>query len=289
MKLVFIHGRDQQGKDLVALQKVWEEALYVGLERAGISKPTSMTVEFPFYGDELDRLVKEMDAPLVSDVTTKGVGAQDDHEASFRGQLLTDIAKNAGVSDEEIAAAGNVAVQEKGPLNWKWVQGMLRVLDKSPLGDPVLDRFTRDVYVYLTYGAVSKEVDKIVSDVLDGQRCVVVAHSLGTIVAYRVLSALGHKVDVQGFLTLGSPLGLKTIRNYLTAPLEMPAGVKKWRNAYDPRDAVALQALDATTWNIRPPIENQADVNNFTDNRHGISGYLDDAKVARWIANLLAT
>ena len=288
MKLVFIHGRDQQGKDHVALQKVWEEALYVGLERAGLHKPTNMTVAFPFYGDELDRLVKQLDAPLVNDVTTKGA-APDDHEAAFRGQLLADMAKSAGVSDAEIAAAGNVTVQEKGPLNWEWVQAILRALDKSPMGDPALDRFTRDVYVYLTYDAVSKKVDKIVSDLLDGQPCVIVAHSLGTIVAYRVLSALAGNVDVRGFVTLGSPLGLTTVRNHLTPPLVMPAGVKSWLNAFDPRDVVALQPLDATTWNIKPPIENQGDVDNYTNNRHGISGYLDDAKVARWIASLLTT
>lgn len=288
MKLVFIHGRDQQGKDHVALQKVWEEALDVGLEKAGLDKPANLTVAFPFYGDELDRLVKQLDAPLVNDVTTKGA-SPDDHEAAFRGQLLADLAKNAGVSAAEIAAAGNASVEEKGPLNWEWVQAVLRALDKSIMGEPALDRFTRDVYVYLTYDAVSKKVDKLVSDLLDGQPCVIVAHSLGTIVAYRVLSALAGNVDVRGFVTLGSPLGLTTVRNHLTPPLGMPAGVKSWLNAFDPRDVVSLRPLDAATWNIEPPIENQGDVDNYTTNRHGISGYLDDAKVARWIARLLTT
>lgn len=287
MKLVFIHGRDQQGKDSGALQQVWEEALYVGLERAGLQKPTHMTIAFPFYGDELDRLVKEVDTPLVKDVTTKG-GALDNHEATFRGQLLTDLAQNAGVSDADISAAGNVSVQEKGPLNWEWVQAILRALDRSPMGDLALDRFTRDVYVYLTYEAVSKKVDRIVTELLDGQPCVVVAHSLGTIVAYRVLSALAGKVDVRGFMTLGSPLGLSTVRKHLTPPLGMPAGVVNWFNAFDQRDVVALQPLDATTWNIMPLIENYNEINNFTANRHGISGYLDDVEVARWIASKLA-
>ena len=152
------------------------------------------------------------------------------------------------------------------------------------MGDPVLDSFTRDVYVYLTYNAVSGKIDKIVSNILDDQPCVVVAHSLGPIVTYRVLRALAKKVNVRGFVTVGSPLGLATVRSHLAPPaLAMPLGVAKWMNAFDPRDVVALRPLDATTWDIKPPIENQGEVDNFTDNRHGISGYLDDPQVARWI------
>jgi len=34
MKLILIHGRDQQGKDKAALQKTWERALDEGFEEA---------------------------------------------------------------------------------------------------------------------------------------------------------------------------------------------------------------------------------------------------------------
>lgn len=289
MKLIFVHGRDQQGKNRVELQKVWEEAFDVGLDKAGLPKPKNMSVAFPFYGDELDKLVKQLDAPLVSDVTSKGA-EQDDSEASFRGDLLTDMARNAGVSDEEIAVAAGVGVQEKGPLNWKWVHAILRVLDPTPVGDSVLDRFTRDVYVYLTIEAVAAKIDKIVADALDKEPCVVVAHSLGTIVTYRVLRDLAKKVNVRGFVTVGAPLGLMTVRNHLAPPaLATPSGVAKWQNAFDPRDVVALEPLDASTWNIKPLIENKGDVDNFTDNRHGVSGYLDDPMVAQWISNALGS
>ncbi|WP_233805144.1 hypothetical protein [Paraburkholderia sp. HP33-1] len=70
-------------------------------------------------------------------------------------------------------------------------------------------------------------------------------------------------------------------------PLARPTGVKNWQNAFDKRDVVALLALDGSTWGIQPPIENFGGVDNFTDNRHGISGYLDDATVARWMAKAL--
>ena len=52
---------------------------------------------------------------------------------------------------------------------------------------------------------------------------------------------------------------------------------------------VALHPLDTATFNITPSIENKTDVDNQTDNRHGIAGYLDDATVAKRIRDALAT
>lgn len=289
MKLVFVHGRDQQGKDPQQLQKDWSEALSKGLARAGLSAVAdSVVVSFPFYGNVLDSMVRELDTPLVKDVATKG-GPSDDREAAFRGTLLRELAINAGLSDAEISAQAPADIQEKGPLNWAWVHAILRALDKKAhVGDEVLDNFTRDVFVYLTYPAVGKKIDAMVSAAIAGSEpCVVVAHSLGTIVTYRVLSALGAQVDVRALVTVGSPLGLNSIRNHLDSPLATPGGVKVWKNAFDRRDVVALLPLDKTTWDIAPPIENFGNVDNETSNRHGISGYLDDPTVASWVSSAL--
>jgi hypothetical protein len=288
MRLVFVHGRDQHGKVRVLLEKSWSDALAEGLKHAGQDQITQVSVTFPFYGDELAALVKELDTPLVAEVATKG-GEPDDREAAFRGELLQELATNAGLSDDEIAAHATEPVQKKGPLNWAWVHAVLRALDKKAhIGDEVLDNFTRDVFVYLTYPAVGKKIDKIVSEAIAGPGpCVVVAHSLGTIISYRVLSALGSQVDIRAFVTVGSPLGLNSIRNHLDSPLATPAGVKVWKNAFDRRDVVALLPLDKATWDIAPPIENYGEVKNKTDNRHGIVGYLDDATVAGWVAKAL--
>jgi hypothetical protein len=50
---------------------------------------------------------------------------------------------------------------------------------------------------------------------------------------------------------------------------------------------VALFALDDANFPIDPSIENKIDVDNDTSNRHGISGYLSDAVVARRIHEAL--
>ena len=57
--------------------------------------------------------------------------------------------------------------------------------------------------------------------------------------------------------------------------------MSKWFNAMDERDIVPLYALDSENFDVTPPIENKTDVDNFTDNHHGIIGYLSDAEVAK--------
>lgn len=113
---------------------------------------------------------------------------------------------------------------------------------------------------------------------------VVVSHSLGTVVAYNLLRREGRQQgwNIPLFVTLGSPLGVDAMRKKL-APIEHPACVRCWFNAYDPRDVVALFPLDEKNFDVDPPIVNKGDVNNLTSNRHGISGYLSDPEVARAI------
>lgn len=284
MRLVLVHGRDQQGKDKSELKRAWISALEVGLSNAGLPALPTTDIEFPFYGDALERLVDEIDAPLVVEALAKGLGS-DDEEAEFRGRLLQELAASAGVPAVDIEVNYKGEATEKGPLNWAWVHAILRTLDNTPIGSDTVDRFTRDVYVYLTYKEeVQKVVNNIVADALTEQPCVVVAHSLGTIVTYRLLRDPACRAKVKRFITLGSPLGVNAIRELIRPPaLANPDGLTEWFNAYDPRDVVALRPLDASTWDIQPLITNKGDVDNHTDNKHGIAGYLDDPIVAKWI------
>ena len=225
MKLVFVHGRDQQGKVRADLQRVWEEALDVGLASAGLPRPQGMSVAFPYYGDELERLVKALGTPLVAGVRTRGDNP-DTAEADFRGRLLAELAAGAGISEVVIAEQLGGLPTEKGPLNWPWVQAILRALDRTPLGEASIDAFTRDVYVYLTNDVVGRTIDKMVVDAIGDEPCVVVAHSLGSIVTYRSLRQLGARANVRRFITVGSPLGVTAIREHLLPPaLARPEGV----------------------------------------------------------------
>ena len=91
--------------------------------------------------------------------------------------------------------------------------------------------------------------DKIRSRVLDafdkvesGSRIVLAGHSLGTIIAYDVLTGVENCPEVHGLLTLGSPLGIDEVQDKLTWSREQGFPKKlrdSWVNVYDPYDVVS--------------------------------------------------
>lgn len=143
------------------------------------------------------------------------------------------------------------------------------------------------VKVYLTYPGVRAQIDQMVSEALGNEPCVVLSHSLGTVVTYNVLWKRAALPQCPRLITVGSPLGIKAIKLHIERPLRSPPCAGHWFNAYDDRDVVALVALDARNFDVSPPIENKSDVKNFTENRHGIDGYLADPVVAQKIVELL--
>lgn len=79
-----------------------------------------------------------------------------------------------------------------------------------------------------------------------GVETVVVGHSLGSVVAYKLLKEEGPAADwtVPEFITVGSPLGVGPVRKAL-APIGHPTVARAWFNALDPDDVVALYLLTA--------------------------------------------
>jgi pimeloyl-ACP methyl ester carboxylesterase len=199
---------------------------------------------------------------------------------------LTQAQIKQKLSDAEVSAASGTEVQEKGVLNWRWVQAILEALDGVPgISALSIALATKDVHDYLTKTTIRNHIDAGVrSAFASGKEAIVVSHSLGTVVAYNVLS---HWADTQPpsvplLITLGSPLAVAGVKRILS-PIRHPACVGRWFNAIDQRDVVALFPLDTNHFNVDPSIENKMDVNNSTTNRHGIRGYLEDAEVARRI------
>ena len=289
MKLILVHGRAQQDKDPSVLQAQWEQALRKGLDAASLERPARMQIAFPYYGDELDELVQQLESPSLAEVNARGTEPET-ADAAFRREFLEELAKGANLTDAEIELQypGTGEIRERGVMNWEWVQAIARALDHSRrLGNFTLDLFTRDVSVYLTVPAVRRRIDDIVAATIGGEPCVVVGHSLGSVVAYNVLRSTNHKV--RRYVTVGSPLGVKAIQRRLDLPLCMPSTTCDWFNAMDEADVVSLRPLDAESFPIRPEVTNRTSVQNDTDNRHGIAGYLSDAKVARWIVEALTS
>jgi hypothetical protein len=279
MRVLFVHGRSQEHKDPEKLKAQWIEALNKGLQKAGLSLPAGAVIDFPFYGDRLDQFVQQFELPADPAIVPKGSPAFDEY-AGFRRQVADEIQLRVGISDAQVQAELGSAPAEKGLQNWKWVHAVVRLIDRhiTDVSQGTIEVFLRDVFLYTRRDAVRNAIDRIVADLLVQDTTVVVGHSLGSVVAYNVLKA--RSTPLPAYVTMGSPLAIRAVRRSVT-PISNPFGAKRWYNAYDRRDIVALYPLDAENFDVDPSIFNNGTVNNHTDNRHGIAGYLDDASVAK--------
>jgi pimeloyl-ACP methyl ester carboxylesterase len=95
------------------------------------------------------------------------------------------------------------------------VQATIRAIDKfgGGISQSTIESFMRDVYLYTTQPGVRAEIDRIVSAALTETPCVVVGHSLGSVVAYNILRNDPRALKVRSYVTVGSPLAIRAIRD----------------------------------------------------------------------------
>jgi hypothetical protein len=290
-RLVFIHGRSQEFQDPSALKRGWIEALKAGLAKIDLALPVKeMEIAFPYYGQALYDLVDGKPPQHAAEVIVRGNGI-DGEAQTFLRAVANEIQTQVRIPDASVFALLSDNVIQRGPLNWEWVQAILKAIDQHVPGGSgaSIALATHDVYQYLNNTVVSEEINEGVQKAIQpGVPTVVVSHSLGTVVAYNLLKqrgvALGWNVPL--FVTLGSPLAITAIRSRMR-PLVHPSSTEVWFNAMDERDVVALYPLDRDHFDVSPSIVNKTDVRNNTENRHGISGYLSDSEVARRIHDAL--
>ncbi len=283
MRLLFVHGIAQGGKDEKELAETWRETLVEGLGKHNVTLPADTTIDFPYYGDILDDYVRRSTLPMPEDVISKGPGENRKFE-NFLQLAVEEMSEKAGISDEEVEAQLEPGqVREKGIQNWEWVQGIVKAIDQRFTGavDFTMKKFLKEVFVYLDWNKARKAVEDTVVKMITDEPTVVIGHSLGSVVSYRVLAEHADKMDLRGYVTIGSPLGIKAISTKLAllGMLEQPSK-NGWYNAYDERDIVALNALDGKYFPVDPAVENFNGVKNKTKHRHGIIGYLNDKSVA---------
>ncbi|MGR3524735.1 MAG: alpha/beta hydrolase [Paracoccaceae bacterium] len=289
MRILFIHGRSQGMKSSQILRAEWGAALARGLADAGLSLPADIAFDHPFYGKTLDDFVDQAKLPQAWEIVSMGGSSGDASFDSFTRSVLQEIDARGEISEADVRAQMEPGseIEEMGPHNWAWVRAFVRAVDARWPGfsGAQINDFLTDVWLYLDKPAVQSAVDAIIEPELTDEPTVVVGHSLGTVVAYNILRK--HKINLVGFLTLGSPLAIKAI----TAKLGLLENVapKRWVNAYDVADIVALNPLDSTHFPVAPKIANYSGVENTTGNHHGIGGdppergYLLDRKILEQI------
>ena len=140
-----------------------------------------------------------------------------------------------------------------------------------------------------------------------GRRIMLIAHSMGTIIAYDVLREIGHSGDhtdfkLPHFVTIGSPLGLPHVKAKILeerdyASVRTPSVVtERWVNYADRKDPVAF---DVHLWDnygeIKSKIRVEDDLvlNDYPKNaegdrnHHKSYGYLRTPEVSNHIKHFL--
>jgi len=138
-----------------------------------------------------------------------------------------------------------------------------------------------------------------------GRQILLLAHSMGAIIAYDVLAHTVPDIPIHTFLTFGAPLGfpviMKKIRQEMglsmdtDVPLPAPASIThKWLNFFDPDDVTCLNynlrnVYRENIHKVRP--FDEIACNNFecngVKNPHKCYGYLRTAEVSRALYDFL--
>ena len=83
---------------------------------------------------------------------------------------------------------------------------MVVLLNNFPkLHESLIQQFLIETYMYLSNPDFMYEVhQRILKQMHDDEDCIVVAHSLGSVIAYHLLSDPSYQFSVQRFITLAS-------------------------------------------------------------------------------------
>lgn len=273
MRLVLVHGINQQAKSEDIIRSEWLDSLETALGQAG--RFANVEVVAPFYGDILAELT---DATTPEQVIAQGIGEEDEEEREFVASSLQQIALYTGLTDAQIN--GEQAVAQGLPHDRRFI-AIIRLLERlSPFQGRIALRVLKQAYAYLKRKYVTDAIDAIVEPALAAGPCVVVSHSLGTVISFRLLRKIEQVVPL--FITLGSPLAVLSVQAALRKPRRIPTGVTRWFNALDVDDFITL-GRGLTEETFAKGIENRTEVDNGED-AHSSLAYLRDPVVRQVIS-----
>jgi hypothetical protein len=248
MRIFGIHGIGQAYVGPEGLKQRWLPALRDGLAAADCPMAKGIDLEVIAYGDLFrPGETRSGGAPLIDPAEL------DDWE---RDMLVAWWHEASTLSAESLGAEKDESPEIQGPdfdgraRTPQAAQRALRQLAKSrffsALGPQRLLLFgLRQVRLFLHDQEIKQAVLARVSRAIPPDPCIIVAHSLGSIVAYEALCA-NPNWRVHTLITAGSPLGIRRLVFDVLTP--DPVGsrgvwprVRRWVNVADTGDIVALE------------------------------------------------
>ncbi|MFF5722298.1 hypothetical protein [[Kitasatospora] papulosa] len=272
-RIVGVHGIGWSWRSREEMHETWHGALSTGLRNIRYPDVGAVTFEAAFYGH------------LYNGGTGKSGGdalyTAADVADGFEYELLEAMARNA---DPAAFDEGSAEPASKG-LVVRGAQACLDILERTPcLGGmtaSVLIRQIKQVHRYFENPALGQEIRGELETAIQEDTQVVLAHSLGSVAAYEVLWNL-EDVRIDTLVTMGSPLGLKSIRRRLARSADTepgrPPSVRRWVNVAAEQDVVALRKRITTLYGGE--VEDVV-VTNPLLHMHDCTRYLTNVRTAR--------
>jgi hypothetical protein len=265
--IIGVHGIMNQQLGRHQLVTAWGPALADGLERAAGHRVPIPDLDIVFYGD----CFLSDQAKAGSKGKTSDLAEFTEDDAVTLGPFVAEVSAALTSGQRPVGgppAKGRTSV----PLTVQWLLKSLDHRFGSRKASLLFLGELKQVRRYLLDPGLKADVDGRAEQVIGRGGRVVIGHSLGSVVAFEfVRQHPGYPVDL--LLTLGSPLGLRTVRALMPDPGygagRIPPNVGQWVNVRDPRDAVACAGDLTGFW---PGISDHT-VHNQSD-AHSVSRYL---------------
>ncbi|MCM1936616.1 alpha/beta hydrolase [Streptomyces sp. G3] len=277
-KVVMCHGIGYTYKHRDDMHSDWYKALRTGMIDTGFEPVKETGVAAVYYGNCFRSAGSKGAVGLDEFAAIPNYGPVD-LSADLELELLRAFAENTDSGQTGTKGA---------------VQGLLRRLERSKLLGDVPTKaiiwMIKQVHRYLTEDALRDAVLSRWDGVVTPDTRVVVAHSLGSVVAYDALST-HQEWEIDTLITLGSPLGLGAVSSRLRPPL-VPGqeakwpGVRRWINIAAVEDPVALVKELAPLFGKE--VEDML-VRNGRFAMHSVLRYLTTAEAAKGIADGLGS
>lgn len=162
--------------------------------------------------------------------------------------------------------------------------------------EKLLEVLLNDVYKYLLDKNAQSRIEGRLLKVLDrmDKPFILIAHSLGSVIAWKTLAQYKRKIDIPTFITLGSPLGMDVLKNELKNQMGLnnffkPPQVTRWFNFADPLDVVASDKTLSDEYKGRL-IKDELIFNTDTFKAgvygsHSFTGYLSHQRVRKVVTD----
>lgn len=243
--IIGIHGLGNKPPEKL-LRSWWLESIREGLVKAGLGRP-DITFDLAYWADvihptPLDPFITDKDDPLFLDehYTPGGLGKKGEGSS-----LMADVLEYIEGQVDRIFLNDDMSINFRN------------------VTDKVINHFFSDLETYYVdncRSAIDRDCSareaiqhRLLSKLEQyrGYRILLIAHSMGSIVAYDVLSEMSGESPVNTFITIGSPLGFPVIVGRISAarksrglgilqPSVPECITERWLNISDIRDRIAL-------------------------------------------------